>query len=149
MKLFGVTYSLAINQLGVYLPNTDKYIKYCLNSVSNLVDENVRVTATKALPHLLACIKQSNRDPNGRMLKSLANIMIKLTVFSCTLEIKPKVICTKLESMCEILVLVGVKTFSPTQIHEIYKTLLQIMSKFEVKTTTLKYNVSQQSGPNS
>ena len=130
--------TLAINQLGVPLPNTEKYIKYCLNSVSNLVNEQVRVWAAKTLPQLVISIKHSGIDPSKVMTQQLSKVIIKVIIFSCTLELDPKVICQKIESACDVLALVPEKTFSADEISQNYKILLQILSKLKIETTTLK-----------
>lgn len=115
---------LSVNQLGTSLPNTEKYIKYCLNCVSNLVDENVRIEACSTLPELLSTIKHSNKDPEQNVIKGLAKVILKVTIFSCTLEIKPHVICRKMESLCEVLALCPSQTFTQPELNALYKIIL-------------------------
>jgi hypothetical protein len=40
----------------------DKYIKNCLSSVSNLVDENVRLEACNTIIELLVSIQESKQE---------------------------------------------------------------------------------------
>jgi len=128
---------LAINQFGTQLPNIEKYIKYCLNSISNLVYSSVRLAATEALPHLLCYIKHSGQDPTKTTIIGLAKIIVKVVLFSCTLELVPSIICKKLECIAEILHLIPPKSFSSEEINSGYKTILQIMKRMKIEFTLL------------
>ena len=84
---------LSINQQGLPLPNIDRYVKYCLNCVSNLADSGIRIAAIEAIPNLINSIKLGGTDPNRVMVQGLAKIVLKVVLFSCSLEIEPKIIC--------------------------------------------------------
>lgn len=66
------------------------------------------------------------------MLSELAKLILKVTLFSCTLEIDAQIICKKLEVLAEIVLIVPEGCFSEKEINTSYKGILQLLKKAKI-----------------
>lgn len=124
--------------------NYEHIVQIIMNNLGNLGDEQLRVTgsqeddkAAAALPILIECIKlhpESETYKPLQIVNRLIVISFKTLIFTLTLEMTPKIIFKKIESLCKIIGLSQDKDFvSEQDINSGYKILLQVLKKLKLK----------------
>jgi hypothetical protein len=109
-----------------------------INSLNNLLDEEVRVLAAQSLPVLIAAIRSHPETESyvpKEITKRLVLVALKTYLLSLNIEVKPVMVFKRLQPLSSILMICDEEEFIPEEeICLSFKTLLGVMKKVKLLT---------------